>query len=160
MTSLEEEKEMKLIKRLGLLGLTVCLMAPVLVWGISSMGSASVGQYTCYCSQPQLSLTQENVYWGSYSDYTNHNLSVVYDVSNNSANYANAHNLQIVGTSNTNGVISVNNGRDVNMVSAGECELVTVKYSVPPGVATFNTRVYATTHDQCGTNYDYPGPMP
>lgn len=151
---------MKLIKRLGLVVVTAGLMSMVLIWGISGLGSAAVGQYDCYCSQPQLSLTRENVYWRSYADYTNRSLSVDYDVSNNSTNYANAHNLKIVGTINTGGVISIDHGRDVNMVSAGECELVTVRYNVPEGVARFDTRVYATTHDQCGTSYDYPGPMP
>ncbi|MHB8792772.1 MAG: hypothetical protein ACYC6O_05485 [Thermoleophilia bacterium] len=151
---------MKLIKRLGLLAVVVGLMALVLIQGIGAMGNAAVGEYTCYCSQPALRLTQENVYWGSYADYSNRTLSIDYDVSNDSANYANAHNLQILGTSNTAGVTSIDHGRNVNMVSAGECELVTVKYNVPSGVGNFNTTVYATTKDQCGTSYDYPGPIP
>lgn len=151
---------MKLIKRLGLVVVTVGLMTLVLIQGIGAMGSAAVDVYECYCSQPVLRLTQENVYWGSYADYTNRILSIDYDVSNDSANYANAHNLEIVGTSNSAGVTSIDHGRNVNMVSAGECELVTVKYNVPSGVGSFSTRVYATTKDQCGTSYDYPGPMP
>jgi hypothetical protein len=151
---------MKLIQKLGLVVVTVCLIALVLVQGIGAIGNAAVGEYSCYCTQPVLSLTQENIYWGSFAAYEARTLSVDYDVSNLSDNYANAHNLQIVGTSNTGGVSSINNGRDINMVSAGECELVTVKYNVPPGVGAFNTRVYATTKDQCGNSYDYPGPMP
>jgi len=151
---------MKLIKRLGLVLVTAGLMAIVLIQGIGSMGNAAVGEYSCYCSQPALRLTQENVYWGSYADYTNHALSIDYDVSNDSTNYANAHNLEILGTSNSSGVTSISHGRNVNMVSAGECELVTVKYNVPSGVSRFSTSVYATTRDQCGNTYDYPGPMP
>ncbi|MBI5869750.1 MAG: hypothetical protein HZB44_02150 [Actinobacteria bacterium] len=151
---------MKLIKRLGLVVVTVGLMTLVLIQGIGAMGSAAVEEYACHCSQPVLRLTQENVYWGSYADYANRALSIDYDVSNDTVGYANAHNLQILGTSNTGGVTSIDHGRDINMVSAGECELVTVKYSVPTGVGAFNTRVYATTKDQCGTSYDYPGPMP
>lgn len=151
---------MKLIKKLGLVVVTVCLIALVLVQGIGAIGNAAVGETSCYCTQPVLNLTQEKVYWGDYADYTNRTLSVDYNVSNASDNYANAHNLQIVGTRNTAGVSSIDNGRDVNMVSAGECELVTVKYNVPNGVGAFNTNVYATTKDQCGNSYDYPGPMP
>ncbi|MFA6000618.1 MAG: hypothetical protein WC828_00675 [Thermoleophilia bacterium] len=151
---------MKLIKRLGLMAVVGGMMSLALIQGIGATGSAAVGETSCYCSQPVLSLTQENVYWGSYADYTNRTLSIDYDVTNSSTNYANAHNLQIVGTSNTSGVISIDHGRDINMVSAGECELVTVKYDVPSGVGSFNTSVYATTKDQCGTSYDYPGPMP
>jgi len=151
---------MKLIKRLGLVVVTVGLMTLVLIQGIGAMGNAVVGESSCYCTQPALRLTQENVYWGTYANYTNRTLSIDYDVSNDSTNYANAHNLQILGTSNTAGVTSLSHGRNVNMVSAGECELVTVKYNVPSGVGSFNTKVYVTTRDQCGTSYDYPGPMP
>jgi len=139
---------------------TAGLMALALVWGISAVGSAAVGDSSCYCTQPQLTLNQERVYWSSYADYTSRNLSVDYDVSNGSTNYANAHNFEIVGTSNTAGVVSVDHGRDVNMVPAGECELITVKYSIPSGVGSFTSNVYATTHDQCGTLYSYPGSMP
>ncbi|MHB1325567.1 MAG: hypothetical protein ACYDGS_07385 [Thermoleophilia bacterium] len=151
---------MKLIKKLGLVVVTVCLIALVLVQGIGAIGNAAVGEYSCYCTQPVLSLTQEKVYWHGYADYQNRTLSIDYDVTNSSTNYANAHNLQIVGTSNSPGVTSIHHGRDINMVSAGECELVTVKYHVPPDVGSFHTRVYATTRDQCGNSYDYPGPMP
>jgi len=151
---------MKLIKRLGLVTLPIVLMAIVLVQGYGAIGNAAVGEYSCYCTQPALRLTQENVYWASYADYTFDTLSVDYNVSNESTNYANAHNLQIVGTDNTEGVLSIDHGRNINMVPAGECELVTVKYSVPETVGSFTTSVWATTHDQCGTPYDYPGPMP
>ncbi|MHB0866380.1 MAG: hypothetical protein ACYC6B_01030 [Thermoleophilia bacterium] len=151
---------MKLIKRLGLVVVTVFLMSLALIQGLGAMGSAAVGDTSCYCTQPALRLTQENVYWDGYADYTNRALSIDYDVSNDSANYANAHNLQILGTSNSAGVTSLSHGRNINMVSAGECELVTVKYNVPVGVSMFSTHVYATTKDQCGTSYDYPGPMP
>ena len=150
---------MKLIRRLGLVVVTVGLMTLVMIQGIGATGNAAVVD-SCYCTQPILRLTQENVYWGSYADYTNRTLSIDFDVSNDSANYANAHNLQILFTSNTAGVSSIDHGRNINMVSAGKCEQVTVKYNVPPGVGAFNTRVYATARDQCGNSYDYPGPMP
>jgi len=113
----------------------------------------------CYCTEPLLSLAIEKVYWGSVADYQNRILSVDFDISNNSENYANAHNLQILGTTNTAGVISVDQGRIINMVSAGECELVTLKYSVPEGVGSFRTNLHATTNDQCGNSYSYGGPM-
>lgn len=153
---------MKLIKRLGLIAVMAAMVSLVVVWGIGSVGNAAVSDDPgCYCTQPLLNLTQENVYWwGSYADYEANTLSVDYDVSNLSDNYANAHNLQIVGTNNTNGVTSIDHGRNVNMVSAGECELVTVKYKVPYEVSYFTSHVYATTHDQCGNSYDYPSPMP
>jgi len=153
---------MKLNRKLGLFAAIAALMILALILGTGSIVSASTppDPVSCYCTQPILSLTKGSAYWGSYSDYTSRALSVNYDISNNSANYANAHNLEIVGTANTNGVTLVDNGRNVNMVPAGECELVTVKYNVPVGVGSFNTTVYATTSDQCGSSYSYPGPMP
>lgn len=148
---------MKLIKRLGLVVVTVGLMTLVLIQGIGATGSAAVGDESCYCTQPALRLTQENVYWASYADYsqTIPVLSVNYNVSNDSTNYANAHNMQITGTSNTQEVTSIDHGRNINMVPAGECELVTVKYGVPTGVGSFMTTLSATTRDQCGTSYNY-----
>ena len=61
---------MKLIQKLGLVVVTVCLIALVLVPGIGAIGNAAVGEYSCYCTQPVLSLAQENIYWGSYADYS------------------------------------------------------------------------------------------
>lgn len=153
---------MKLTKKLGLVLVAAMLIVLALALGMVGVGSAVTppDPVSCYCTQPLLSLTQERAYWPSYADYVSHTLAVDYDVSNSSLNYANAHNLQIVGTNNTAGVVSVDHGRNVNMVSAGECELVTVRYSVPPGVGAFKSNVYATTSDQCGNAYDYPGPMP
>ncbi|MFA5801701.1 MAG: hypothetical protein WC911_04405 [Thermoleophilia bacterium] len=153
---------MKLKRKLGLVAAVAALMTLALSLGASGIVSASTppDPVSCYCTQPLLSLTKASVYWGSYSDYTSRALSVNYDISNNSANYANAHSLEIVGATSTNGVTLLDNGRNVNMVPAGECELVTVKYTVPPGVGSYNTTVYATTSDQCGNSYSYPGPMP
>ena len=153
---------MKLTKKLGLVLAAAMLVVLTLVLGMVGVGGAVTppDPVSCYCTQPLLSLTQDRTYWPSYADYLSRTLSVDYDVSNNSLNYANAHNMQIVGTSNTAGVISVDHGRNVNMVSAGECELITVRYSVPPGVGAFRSSVYATTSDQCGNGYSYPGAMP
>lgn len=154
---------MKLKKKLGPFAVVASLMALLLILGLGSgSGNATEAEYPteCYCTQPALSLAKENVYWADMGDYTAGVLSVDYDVTNSSDNFANAKNLQIVGTSNTSGVISIDHGRNVNMVSVDECQMVTVKYQVPPGVSTFSTNVYATTNDQCGNSYDYPGPMP
>lgn len=146
---------MRLKSILGLFVVMAALTPLVIVWGVGAVGNAAVGEYSCYCSQPELRLTQERVYWSSMADYTSRTLSVDYDVSNDSLNYANAHNLQVLETIDTAGVYSVDHGRNINMVSAGECELLTLKYHVPAGLARFHTRVHATTNDQCGNSYGY-----
>ncbi len=148
---------MKLIKRLGLVAVVAGLMTIVLIQGLSGVGSAATSD-PCYCTRPRLALSLQNVYWGSYINYTSRLLSVDYDITNWSTNYANAHNVQIVGTTDSGGVILVDHGRTINMVSAGECELITLKYLVPPGVAAFTSRVHAVTSDQCGNSYTYGGP--
>ncbi len=150
---------MKLIKRLGLVAAVASLMAIVLIQGLSGIGSAATSD-PCYCTQPDLALSLQNVYWASMSDYTNGLLSVDYDIANWSTNMANAHNLQVLGTVDSGGVTLADHGRTINMVSAGECELTTLKYTVPSGVVAFTSRVYAVTSDQCGNSYYYPAPMP
>lgn len=150
------------MKSKGTLGLVVAvagLTALLLMLGSGGVGNATTppDPVSCYCTQPDLSVSQSNAYWGM-GDYPG-TLSVDFNISNNSSNYANAHDLTIVGTTNSSGVLSVDHGRTINMVSAGECELVTVKYGIPGGVGSFNTHLSAETSDQCGNSYNYGAPM-
>lgn len=153
---------MKSKRKLGLVAVMAGMMALVIILGAGGIGTATepADPAACYCTMPELSLSTTNVYWNSVADYNNDVLSVDYNISNTSANYANAKDLQIMGTANSMGVTSIDNGRLVNMVPAGECEEITLKYSVPTGVGAFSTTVYAETSDQCGTTYAYPGTYP
>lgn len=153
---------MKIVRRLGLVSVIAGLLALALATGLSSAGIASTppDPDSCYCTRPDLSLSRNDVYWESYAAYQNRILSVDFEATNNSTNIANAHDMHVIGTVNTNGVVSSSLGRTINVVTAGECELFTMKYSVPEGVSSFRTEVHAETHDQCGNSYSYGGPMP
>jgi len=153
---------MKIAKRLGLVAVAGGLLALAVALGLGGVGTASTppDPVSCYCTKPALSLSQNNVYWESYAAYTDRILSVDFEVTNDSTNIANAHDMHVIGTVNTNGVVSTDMGRNINVVTAGECELFTMKYNVPSGVSSFRSEVHAETQDQCGNSYSYGGPMP
>lgn len=156
---------MKIKKKLGLVAIIGCALTLILIVGLGgSSGTVTAStppdSEACYCTLPDLSLSQVDVYWENMAAYTARTLSVDYEVHNNSTNYANAKDVQVVGAVNTNGVTLSDNGRDINMVAAGECELFTMDYTVPPGAASFRTEVHAEAVDQCGNSYSYGGPMP
>lgn len=156
---------MSVKKKLGLVAIFAAVVSVILVIGIGAMGGVSTAStppdpVSCYCTMPALSLSQVGVYWESMAAYTDGILSVDFEVHNNSSNIANAHDMHVVGTDNTNGVMTSDHGRNINVVTAGECELLTMKYSIPGGVSHFRTSVHAETHDQCGNSYTYGGAMP
>jgi hypothetical protein len=150
---------MKIIKRLGLVGVAAGLLAMMIALALGSVGSASTppDPTSCYCTMPVLSLSQNNVYWESPTAYALRTLSVDFEITNSSSNYANAHGTYVTSTVNSGDVVSIDNGRNINMVAAGECELFTMKYNVPFGVSGFQTTISAEAHDQCGNFYNYGG---
>ena len=109
-----------------------------------------------YCGKPSLSLSKTRIYWASYADYQAGQLSVDYSIANGSA-LAAAHNVQIAGTSNSNGVTMVSATPGGN-VPGGSNAAVTIKYQIPAGVTSFKSTVYATANDLCNNSYAYPGP--
>ena len=156
---------MKMIKRLGLVAVMLALVALMVAVGLGGVGTGTAGlppdPASCYCTRPDLSLSQSAVYWEDYQAYLDRTLSVDFEIHNNSSNIANAHDMHVTGAMNTNGVVASDFGRNINVVTAGECELFTMQYDVPMGVSSFTTRVSAETHDQCGTAYSYgPSMMP
>jgi hypothetical protein len=153
---------MKLMKKLGLVAVVASVVTLAIVLGSGGAGSASTpaDPDSCYCTMPVLSLTQTDAYWESMAAYSARTLSVDFEVHNNSSNIANAHDMHVVGSTDTNGVSMTDPGRNINVVTAGECELFTTDYSVPMGVSSFQTRIAAETNDQCGNSYSYGEPLP
>ncbi len=134
--------------------------SPVLIGSIPDQGTSSVSCGTQlltksnYCGAPALGLSLSNIHWGSYADYTAGTLSVDANIANTAIN---AYNVQIVGTSNSNGVTLIS-PVTVGNIPAGTTATATVQYHVPTGVASFSSTVYATAGDLCNNTHAYPGP--
>lgn len=113
--------------------------------------------------QPALSLAKIGAFWGSYADYQARALSVSFNVNNGSPSIAgNAYNVQMVGSTNNNGVTSINTPLPVGHIPAGHGAAApsVVRYNVPVGASYFWTTVYATAEDGAHAGYAYPGPLP
>jgi len=106
--------------------------------------------------KPAATLTMEAVYWASLSDFNDGIVSVDYSV--NVITEPTAYNVNIVGTTNTNGVTLVTPVPvvlgDVKACCGGAS--ATLKYHVPAGVQMFRNTVQATAMDVCGNGYSYP----
>lgn len=110
-------------------------------------------------SRPNLDLSVTNIYWASYTDYTNGKLSVDYGVINNSE--SDAAGAAIVDSDATNGVTPSLEPLPLligSIPGAGGNASFTMPYNVPAGVPGFSSIVHATAQDSCGNTYCYPGP--
>ena len=133
--------------------------APVQIGFIPGGGSGGscgvdVAAKSDYCSQPALSLTKDAVYWASYSNYVEGDLSVDFTISNNSAGSQSAHNVTLNGATNTNGVTLTSSTAIAN-IAAGGSSSFTAHYSVPMGVMNFMTSLSVSADDLCGNSYNY-----
>lgn len=140
-------------------------MAPGSTWyyrvsSVASDGSSATSpehSFTTHTGgKPVLSLSKYSVQWLSYSDYIQGILTVEYHVNNAGPD---AYNLAVKGTMNTNGVVDLG-ASAVADAAAGGYSPVTIRYQVGLGVVQFNSLIYVTASDACGTIYDYPGPWP
>lgn len=114
-------------------------------WYLSGMATAS--------------LARGNIYWDSYADYSARKLSVDFSISNSGSGTANG--LNISNALSTNGVgaetpLPLSLG-DLSQDTAADFTMV---YSVPNGVGSFRTSLYANAiNDDDQTQY-WPSPPP
>ena len=146
----------------------------------------------------QLSVSKSSVFWASYADYTSNLLSVSFSLTNSPPappgplNYpaacggapapagscetvyqapnGTAYNTTIVSAPSTNGVLATGLPAVAGNIAPGTPGSVTVKFSIPPSVGSFSTRVFATATDvpnptatygagmEWYGTYQYPGP--
>ncbi|MHB0915219.1 MAG: multicopper oxidase family protein [Thermoleophilia bacterium] len=107
------------------------------------------------CEKPDLVLEPPTVFWASYWDYYNRELSVTWSVTNSGR--TGAFNTIISGEKATNGVTPVGSGSAViGEISAAASGSATVRYNVPLGVSSFRVFITVTAEDGCGTVYQYP----
>lgn len=99
-------------------------------------------------------------YWGSYTDYSNRELSVDYHVANASVT-ADAILTEIVAAPSTSGVILKSpTPFQIGPLAVSAAIDRTVKYVVPMSVTSFKTRVFIRAEDRCGAVSYLPGPLP
>ena len=104
---------------------------------------------------PALALSQTKVYWASYNDYLNRQLSIDYKAANNGPGAA--YEAQVTGATATKGVyLTTPVPLPLGDIAQGAYAPFTLKYFVPVGVTGFTTTVYATAKDQAGADYYYP----
>ncbi|MEK6537280.1 MAG: hypothetical protein AABZ63_07325, partial [Actinomycetota bacterium] len=104
---------------------------------------------------PVLALSLTRIYWASYTDWQNHQLSIDYKVTDNGPGTAYA--TKITGATATNGVyltspVPVSLGN----INQGSYAPFTFKYYIPVGVTSFSATVYSTCSDQNGAGYSFP----
>lgn len=111
---------------------------------------------SCHYAQPDLSLSKNGVaYWG-IDDYPT-TLSVDYSIGNAGPSYA--YSGSIVGTINTNSVLTHTLMPVAPFpIAIGGIANTTVKYSVPTGVGSFHSSVYAIANNGVGSSFSYPAP--
>jgi len=104
---------------------------------------------------PVLALSMSRIYWASYQDWQNHQLSIDYKVTDNGP--GTAFQTRVTGATATNGVyltttVPVNLGN----INQGSSAPFTLKYYIPVGVTSFSVAVYAACNDQGGASYSFP----
>jgi hypothetical protein len=122
---------------------------------VSAEGSFTTAVPPCD-GKPALSITAKYAYWANWTDYTNRQLSVRYQVNNSGA--TNAGNVQITGATGTAGVTLTAGQTPVSLgsIAAGGNVKTTLVYTVPVGVAKFYTTISASAEDNCLNTYTYP----
>lgn len=106
---------------------------------------------------PDLSLSIDNTYWGSYADYLTRTLSVDYTLTNSGA--GDAFSLQVLTLSASQGVTPLTTTPfSLPDIAGGTSGSMTVNYQMPQGVAAFSVSATATCTDDRGFTYQYPGP--
>lgn len=105
-------------------------------------------------TKPPLSLARNSIYWASLADYEVRNLSVDFMISNGNKP---AYNVNITGATATAGV-TCNTVMPASLgnIGSGGSQIVTLNYTVPNGVAFFNTAVSASAQDEYGNEFTYP----
>ena len=102
------------------------------------------GQNAGNCTTPVLSLGMPgNAYWATYADYQNQELSIDWMITNHGDSIAS--NVSLIANYHSNGVVTtselpINLG---NLDPNGDSAVATIKASVPPGVESFHSWVFA-----------------
>ncbi|MHB0914897.1 MAG: DUF6531 domain-containing protein, partial [Thermoleophilia bacterium] len=104
---------------------------------------------------PGLSISITRIYWATYQDWLDHELSINYRVTNQGPGTAYA--AKVTNATATKGVYPVTDMPvSLGDINQGANAPVTLKYYIPSGVGSFQTTIYATCNNGSGTDYYYP----
>lgn len=110
-------------------------------------------------TSPSLSLSTVGVYWSSYANYVNRNLSVRDRLMDPGTGACQAAKIEL-GTA-SNGVMLLDPlPFDVGNISSGASADYIFTYLIPAGVTRFRAVSYASCQDDGGNTYWMPGPPP
>jgi len=109
---------------------------------------------------PSLNWTKLRVYWASWADYQNRQLSIDYRMGNAGTGIAIASTVQASLCTPSTVFTVTALPLLVGDIQPGTNRTVTLKYFVPTNVGSFMTTTYATCSDDVGRTYWFPGPIP
>jgi YD repeat-containing protein len=104
---------------------------------------------------PGLALSMRRIYWASYQDWLDHQLSIDYRITDNGP--GTAFGSKVTNSTATSGVyLTTTMPMNLGEISEGSFADFTLKYYIPSGVTSFQATVYSTCADSGGTDYYYP----
>ena len=108
---------------------------------------------------PQLSWAKKRIYWASWADYQNRQLSIDYKLSNKGTGIAIAATIAASYGNPTSVYVTTLLPLTVGDIGPNSASAVTLKYYVPTSVSSFTTTTYANCKDDANRIYWFPGPM-
>lgn len=108
---------------------------------------------------PNLTWSKQRVYWASWADYQNRQLSIDYRMGNLGTGSAISTAIQASICNPVTVHVVTQLPLAVGDINPGSNRTVTLKYFVPTTVGSFTTTTYATCSDDIGSTYWFPVPM-
>ena len=109
---------------------------------------------------PNLTWGINRIYWASWADYVNRQLSIDYNLRNIGTGIATGVTVAASYGNPTSVYVTTPLPLTVGGITPNSFSTVTIKYYVPTSVGSFTTTTYANCQDDAGRTYWFPGPMP
>ncbi len=108
---------------------------------------------------PSLTWGVKRIYWASWDDYNNRQLSIDYSLGNSGTGFAKSPTIAASIASPTSVYATTTLPMTVSDLNPSTSETVTLKYFVPTTISRFTTTTYANCQDDAGRTYWFPGPL-
>lgn len=120
--------------------------------GISNIATATT-------TIPRLTWSTKRIYWASWEDYQNRQLSIDYRISNVGTGTALTSTVQVSFATPDTVYTVTPLPLTAGDIQPGANRTVTLKYYVPTNVGSFTTTTYASCQGDAGRIYWFPGPL-